>query len=583
MNKEQLEIRNEKLEANPHHISRITYHASRTTHQAFHPTQIIGLFIIAIGFGLRLYTLASESLWYDELLQLDIAQGTLGMIFPRLRGHSAVPLDYLITHVWILLGRSDGWVRVPAVMVGTLTLPVAYHFGRALLGRRHGLLLMALLAIAPFHVRYSQEVRPYALVVLGVTLAGYGFWRLRQTGRRRFFAPLQAGILISLLSHIFAAAIFVVLAIFTIFDFLLDRNRQRTIQLLGTLIVSGLVPLLIFLAMGWGDVLLYTSKSFGEALVQPERFTENIEVADQVPGPTVDWPFIQDNIFAPFAATGEAVRLIFLNGLVLAGFVFLIVQKRTKQLFLLSLWLIIPPVLIIIFLIYRDTFFAPRYIIAMMPAYLLLLSAGILSAPYWVKQQKVALSIMVILAGLVCLNYATSLNRYYRDTGKENWRLVGDFIAANSRPNDAVIAFRAEPTMNWYYPPAWTAPNFYVRLDDIQAAVAQADRSFVILSLFSSGADAKVKAWLSEQQAIRLVLDPAIHVYYLGNNVLPDQLLAEIQGFALPVNHALYASLARENRRRPEVARQYYQLAINNAPDEATRAAYQTALQALRR
>jgi hypothetical protein len=52
---------------------------------------------------------------------------------------------------------------------------------------------------------------------------------------------------------------------------------------------------------------------------------------------------------------------------------------------------------------------------------------------------------------------------------------------------------------------------------------------------------------------------------------------------ALPVDHALYASLARENRRDPTVARRYYELAIENAPDEETRAEYQAALDALGR
>jgi len=172
---------------------------------------------------------------------------------------------------------------------------------------------------------------------------------------------------------------------------------------------------------------------------------------------------------------------------------------------------------------------------------------------------------------------------YYTETNKEKWHLVANFIAANANPSDAVIAFRAEPTINWYIPSRWAAPNYYKTLDEIKETVAQSERSWVILSLFSSGADAKVKAWLSEQQAIRLVLDPLIHVYYLGHNVPPDQLLAEIQGFALPVDHNLYASLARENRHRPGVARQYFQLALDNAPDEETRLVYQSALEALAR
>jgi hypothetical protein len=82
----------------------------------------------------------------------------------------------------------------------------------------------------------------------------------------------------------------------------------------------------------------------------------------------------------------------------------------------------------------------------------------------------------------------------------------------------------------------------------------------VVLSIFSASVDQPVKAWLSEQGAVRFDLDPAIIVYYLGNNTLPDQLLTEVQRFALPVNSALYASLGAQNRSRPEVA-PYYQLA----------------------
>jgi hypothetical protein len=50
--------------------------------------------IILVGFALRLHKLGWESLWYDELLQLDIAQGTIPSIFAKLKRHSALPLDY---------------------------------------------------------------------------------------------------------------------------------------------------------------------------------------------------------------------------------------------------------------------------------------------------------------------------------------------------------------------------------------------------------------------------------------------------------------------------------------------------------
>ena len=115
------------------------------------------LAVVALGFALRLYALASESLWFDELLQLDISQGPLAGILPQLPRHTAVPLDYLITHFWIMLGRQDDWVRLPAVVFGTLTLPLAYRLGRTLLGQHEGLLVMLLLALSPFHIHYSDD------------------------------------------------------------------------------------------------------------------------------------------------------------------------------------------------------------------------------------------------------------------------------------------------------------------------------------------------------------------------------------------------------------------------------------------
>jgi hypothetical protein len=137
--------------------------------------------------------------------------------------------------------------------------------------------------------------------------------------------------------------------------------------------------------------------------------------------------------------------------------------------------------------------------------------------------------------------------------------------------------------MNWYYPPATTDGNRFDNLEEIKRTVAQAERSWIILSIFSSGIDTNIKAWLSdsEQGSVRFVLDPIITVYYLGHQVDKEQLLTEVRDFVLPVDHAIYASLARENRRHPDIARRYYELAIEHAPNEETRASYQTALAAV--
>src|SRR5262245_36326702 len=81
--------------------------------------------IMGFGFALRLFHLETESLWYDELLQVNLALADIPSMLRRLHLHAAVPLDYIISHYWIILGNSDAWVRIPAVVCGTLALPLA--------------------------------------------------------------------------------------------------------------------------------------------------------------------------------------------------------------------------------------------------------------------------------------------------------------------------------------------------------------------------------------------------------------------------------------------------------------------------
>jgi hypothetical protein len=246
------------------------------------------------------------------------------------------------------------------------------------------------------------------------------------------------------------------------------------------------------------------------------------------------------------------------------------------------LWLALPAAAVLAFLIHRGTFFAVRYIITVLPAYLILLSLGILALPRWLGARGLkwpALGLLVVVGGLAAATFGLALEEQYNRQDFEDWRLAARFIGQNAGSDDAIIGVKAEPVMNWYYPSARVESGHFLDLETVRADAAKAGRSWVVLSLFSSDIDGQIKAWLSEQQAVRFDLDPRISVYYLGPGVARRQLLTEIQEFALPADHALYASLARENRRRPAVARRYYELAIAHAPDEETRAAYREALE----
>ena len=554
--------------------------------QLIRPT---ALGVIAIGFLLRLYGVGSESLWYDELLQLDISQGSLASIWPQLPKHTALPLDYLITHFWIDLGRSEAWVRLPAVILGTLTLPLAYQLGRKLLDNGTALLFMTLLAFSPLHVRYSQEVRPYALLLLGVMLAGYAFWQLRRSGRWRHIVLLQIGVLIFSLAHFFAITIFIPWLIFGALDTVFSQTRRNAVvKSFVALWGTGFVALLVILSLGWGRTLWnVTWWGFGQSLVETERFTLTAQEKPNFgTGPQLSETFIRNEILGPLGAGDNSTMLRVFNGLAILGLAYLIVQKRYRLSGLLLLWFILPVMVIITFLIQRGAFYEPRYIIFVMPTYLMLVAAGILALPRWLKcaePKGIAIGAFLLPLVIVLAGVSTALGQYYAAQEKEDWRLVGQLLAQNAGIDDAVIAVNAESTLNWYFPLAAANTDQFDTLEAVQAKVSEAERSWIVMSVFTGYiSDGKrINLWLSEQGAVRLVLDPLIAVYYMGSTASPPQLLEEARSFALPIDHVLYAELARQNRREPTIARQYFQVALENAPNEETRASYQAEIDAL--
>ncbi len=130
--------------------------------------------IVTLAFGLRLYRLGSESLWYDETVSVHLA----GKSLPALVEHTArdihPPGYYMLLHAWKrVAGSSDFAVAFPSLFLGVLLVAVAYRLGRKLFGSRAGLLAAFLVAISPYNIWYSQEVRMYTLgAALGLGVLG---------------------------------------------------------------------------------------------------------------------------------------------------------------------------------------------------------------------------------------------------------------------------------------------------------------------------------------------------------------------------------------------------------------------------
>lgn len=164
--------------------------------------------ILLLGFALRLYRLGANSLWYDETVSVVLAQSELGELIRHTAGDIHPPLYYLLLHFW---GRLAGWSEFAMAFVslwfGVLLIALVYRVARDWLQSRNIAMLAALwVAISPYNIWYSQEVRMYTL---GATLGLLSVYFLRRMlAREKIFSR-----------DFFAYVIFTVLGFYTLYYF----------------------------------------------------------------------------------------------------------------------------------------------------------------------------------------------------------------------------------------------------------------------------------------------------------------------------------------------------------------------------
>lgn len=140
------------------------------------------LVVLAWALFLRLdYFAPGRSLWLDEaMLGVNIQrQSLLGLVRPLLFDQAA-PLGFLLLQ-WLLhhlLGGSDDLLRVVPLLAGLALLPMVFLLARQNGYRPFAWLALALVALAPEHVRYSSELKQYSLDAL---VAAYLMWCFGET------------------------------------------------------------------------------------------------------------------------------------------------------------------------------------------------------------------------------------------------------------------------------------------------------------------------------------------------------------------------------------------------------------------
>jgi len=140
-----------------------------------HRDRLILTSVLALAAGLRAYRIGFKSLWYDEAWSITLALKGLGEAWREMGGQVYPPLHQLLLHFWLgVFGPSEAAARSLSALFGVLSVWAAYRVVRRMAGPGTALTAAMLLAIAPFHVEFSQEARGYSLLVL-LSLLSFDF------------------------------------------------------------------------------------------------------------------------------------------------------------------------------------------------------------------------------------------------------------------------------------------------------------------------------------------------------------------------------------------------------------------------
>jgi uncharacterized membrane protein len=162
--------------------------------------------ILALAAFVRFYDLTAAAIWGDEGSSLLLGRYSLSEIWQHAAFDVHPPLYFMLLHGWVeLFGDGILAVRSLSALAGIAAVGLGVWLVDRLATRRAAFIAGVLLALLPTAVRYSQEVRMYALLgalLLAASLA-LVYW-IRRPQRQRYLVYYLLLMSAALYTHYFA-------------------------------------------------------------------------------------------------------------------------------------------------------------------------------------------------------------------------------------------------------------------------------------------------------------------------------------------------------------------------------------------
>ena len=157
--------------------------------------------IYLIGILFRVYKLDFQDIGNDEMINYLISSLGFHEIISAILKEIHPPLYYYLLHFWMYLGNDAGTLRTLSVIFGVLTIPFVYFIGKKCFNEKVGLLSCLFIAISPFYIYYSQEMRMYSLSSFLAVVCVWYFLKILEKNEKKFWVGFIIFTVLSLYTH----------------------------------------------------------------------------------------------------------------------------------------------------------------------------------------------------------------------------------------------------------------------------------------------------------------------------------------------------------------------------------------------
>jgi uncharacterized membrane protein len=380
------------------------------------------LLIILIGLGLRAFRLDYQSMWYDEAISRLVGTWPLDDVLRFAfvdRVHP--PLYFVAMHLWERLGDSVYLARFFSLWWGVLIIPLTYWLGRQVVDRRVAWLAAALVAISPFDVWFSQDIRMYTLATVWVLAATGFFIRGLRDNRTRDWLAYSLFVALAAYTHHVTLFIFLPHAIFLALQLRRWPTAFRRWVLAAALAAALYLPWLIPVALDDGFSRTATGWIQSPALVDFGFTAYAFSL-----GVTADWHVLWT--WLPLIVWGA--------GWLLAWRLPPHPDRRWPQ--TLLVWTILIPLIVVWVFSLRKPFYVTRYFSPLQPL------AAILACVGWgaiagARRKWFSLAAVIVVAVYTFALYNMYfIPRYFR----QDWRAAAQYLCQAQQPGDRVLMSR---------------------------------------------------------------------------------------------------------------------------------------------